>query len=361
MMSMKMRTQITKVCISFLLFCSYSFYAWGQSKLDDVIISNIKVEKEIATLKSQLDIYNDSIKKVKAEIANSEALLKKVMHQKDSLEYKKSKDFLAKLNKEVISLDSLNNALLMQIKGTKRDMATKHKELANNQSVMLGMGAFSVVQRERKFEENLQYTKRRFSQIDLVKLQRLLDQSNEFSDMNKYDEYVKRLRSTIANMNIFNDGVKAISTPFNEEVIVSVRERIIIPTQIKNDNLKKGIFKLTSNQFSELDSLDIKLSRFKGGMKALKKLIVDINSDKQIASIRLESNNRSNRTQLLNLIKPYIIPEAGTDRKEKFERYFKMVPYLEKLLKQYWNEIKSNPFFVPTKTESIIVNTIIEE
>ena len=151
MMSMKMRTLITKLCISFFLFCSYSFYAWGQSKLDDVIISNIKVEKEIASLKSQLDIYNDSIKNIKAEIANSEVLLKRTMHQKDSLEYKKSKDFLAKLNKEVISLDSINNALLVQIKDTKIDMAIKYKELANNQSVMSGMGAFTVVQRERKF------------------------------------------------------------------------------------------------------------------------------------------------------------------------------------------------------------------
>lgn len=356
-----MRTQITKYCISFLLLCSNSFYVWGQSKLDDVVISNIKVEKEIASLKGQLDVYNDSIKKVKTEIAKSEALLKKTMHQKDSLERKKNKEFLAILNKEVISLDSINNALLLQIKDVKRDLATKNKELANNQSVMSGMGAFSIVQREHKFEENLQYTKRRFSQIDLVKLQRLLDQSNEFSDMNKYDEYVKRLRFTIANMNIYNDGIKAINSSFNEDVIVAVRERIITPTQIKTDNIKKGIFKLTSSQFSELDSLDIKLSRFKGGMKALKKIIVDINSDKQIVSMRSVSNNRSNRTQLLNLMKPYIIPEAGTERKEKFERYFKMVPFLEKLLKQYWNEIKSNPFSTPTKTESIIVNTIIEE
>lgn len=360
-MSMKMRTQITKYFISFVLFCFYSYHAWGQSKLDDIVMSNIKVETEIASLKSQLDIYNDSIKKIKAEIANSKVLLKRTMHQKDSLEHRKSKDFLAKLNKEVISLDSINNALLVQIKDTKGDMATKYKELANNQSVMSGMGAFTVIQRERKFEENLQYTKRSFSQIDLVKLQRLLDQSNEFSDMNKYDEYVKRLRSTIANMNIYNDGIKAINCPFNEDVIVAVRERIITPTQIKNDNIKKGVFKLTSNQFSELDSLDIKLSRFKGGMKVLKKIIVDINSDKQIASMRSESNNRSNRAQLLNLMKPYIIPEADTERKDKFERYFKIVPYLEKLLKQYWNEIKSNPFSTPTKTESIIVNTIIEE
>lgn len=361
MMSMKMRIQITKYCIFFLLFCSNSFNVWGQNKLDDVVISNIKVEKEIASLKSQLDIYNDSIKKIKAEITNSEALLKKTIYKKDSLEHHKSKEFLATLNREVISLDSINNALLLQIKNTKRDLATKHKELANNQSAMSEMGAFSAVQREHKFEENLQYTKSRFSQIDVGKLQRFLEQSNEYSDMNKYDEYVKRLRFTIANMNIYNDGEKAINTPFNEDVIVSVRERIIIPTQIKNDNINKGIFKLTSNQFSELDSLDIKLSRYKGGMKVLKKIIIDINSDKQITSMRLDTNNRSNRTQLLNLIKPYIIPEAGTDRKEKFERYFKMVPYLEKLLKQYWYEIKSNPFIVSTKTESIILNTIIEE
>ena len=358
---MKMRVSITKYCIFLLLFCSNSFYVWGQSKLDDVVISNIKVEKEIVSLKSQLDIYNENIKKVKAEIANCEALLKKAMHQKDSLEHKKSKDFLAKLNKEVISLDSINNAFLVQIKDIKREMSIKHKELANNQSVMSGMGAFSVVQREHKFEENLQYTKRRFSQIDLVKLQRLLDQSKEFSDMNKYDEYVKRLRFTISIMNIYNDGIKAINTPFNDDIIVAIRVKIITSTQIKNDNLKKGIFKLTSNQFSELDSLDIKLSRFKGGMKALKNIIVDINSDKKIASMRSDSNNRNNRTQLLNLIKPYIIPEAGTERKEKYERYFKMIPYLEKLLKQYWNEIKSNPFLVPTKTEGIILNTIIEE
>ena len=72
MMSMKMRTQITKYCICFVLFCFCSYHAWGQSKLDDIVMSNIKVEKEIASLKSQLDINNDSIKKIKAEIESGE-------------------------------------------------------------------------------------------------------------------------------------------------------------------------------------------------------------------------------------------------------------------------------------------------
>ena len=57
-------------------------------------------------------------------------------------------------------------------------------------------------------------------------------------------------------------------------------------------------------------------------------------------------------------MKQYVIPEKGSEVARVYERYFKMIPYLEKLLRDYWDELKTSPFKTPTKTETTIIDLV---
>lgn len=354
----KMKMLIAKVIVLIVIFCFHSFIVWGQNKLDELIISNSRIEREIKKLETDIKLYQDSIGRIEQNFVKDSIILNDLQVKRNLLVFQNSTDFLEKLEKEVDSLRTYNDEIIAKINETKSELEKKRKIVARNQSEMAGMGAFSAVQKEKIFTENMQYLKRRFSQMDIEKLQELRSNSQEFSSMNEYQEYLKRIDYTITNKKIYDDGIIAINAPFDEPLIVSIRDRIVSPSLVKKDDLKSGIFKLTEDQFFELDSLDIKLSRYKGGLKVLKGTINDINTDESILSLRASKRN-SSKKEILNRIREYVLPKQDTDRRKAHERYFRMVPYLENLLKQYWTEISQSPFISPTKTEKIISNIVI--
>lgn len=354
------KMKIAKVLALIVIFCSQTYTVWGQNKLDELIVSNNKIESEIKNLETDIRLYRDSVNRLDRYITEDSTTLKGLQSKKDLLTTQNSKDFLEKLKKEVDSLQTYNGAILEKINETKSELDQKSKIVANNQTEMAEMGAFTAIQKQKKITENMQYLKKRFSQMDIAILQELRSSSQEFSSMNEYKEYLKRIDYTIDNKKIYDDGFDAINSPFDESLIVSIRDRIIIPSQVKKDDLKSGRFKLTEEQFSELDSLDIKLSRYKGGLRVLKSTINEINTDENILSLRASRRN-SSKKELLERVREYVLPKQGTDRGNAHVRYFTMVPYLDKLLQQYWKEIKQSPFISPTKTEQIIINIVIEE
>lgn len=354
------KMKIAKVLALIVIFCSHSFVVWGQNKLDKLIISNSRIESEIKKLETDIKLYQDSLYRLEQNIVKDSTILKDLHNKINQLVTQNSKDFLEKLKKEVDSLQTYNNDILTKINETQLELEKNSKIVATNQSEMAGMGAFSAIQKKKILIENMQYLKKRFSQMDIHKLQELRSNSQEFSSMNEYKDYLKRIDYTITNKKIYDDGIVAINKPFDEPLIVSIRNRIITSSQVKKDDLKSGIFKLTEDQFSELDSLDIKLSRYKGGLKVLKGIINDINTDENILSLRANKRN-SSKQDILDRIREYVLPKQDSDRGKAHVRYFTMVPYLDKLLQQYWKEIKQSPFVSPTKTEQIIINIVIEE
>lgn len=354
------KMKIAKVLILIVILGSHSFVVWGQNKLDELIISNSRIESEIKKLETDIKLCQDSLYRLEQNIVKDSTILIFLHNKKNQLVTQNSKDFLEKLKKEVDSLQTYNNDVLTKINETQLELEKNSKIVATNQSEMARMGAFSAIQKKNIFTENMQYLKKRFSQMDIRILQELRSNSQEFSSMNEYKEYLKRIDCTINNKKIYDDGILAINAPFNEPLIESIRDRIIPPSLVKKDDLKSGVFKLTEDQFSELDSLDIKLSRYKGGVKVLKGTINDINTDEIILSLRASKRN-SSKKDILDRIREYVLPKQDTDRGKAYVRYFSMVPYLENLLKQYWTEIKQSPFISPTKTEKIITNIVIEE
>lgn len=354
------KMKIAKILALIVIFCSHSFVVWGQNKLDELIISNSRIENEIKKLETDIKLYQDSLNRIELSIVNDSTILKDLQNKKNQLVTQNSKDFLEKLKKEVDSLQTYNNDIITKLNETQLELEKNSKIIATNQSEMAGMGAFSAIQKKKIFTENMQYLKKRFSQMDIRKLQELRSNSQDFSSMNEYKDYLKRIDYTITNKKIYDDGIIAINKPFDEPLIVSIRDSIFTSSQVKKDDLKSGVFKLTEEQFSELDSLDIKLSRYKGGLRVLKSTINEINTDENILSLRVSKRN-SSKKDILDRIRDYVLPKQDTDRGKAHARYFSMIPYLENLLKQYWTEIKQSPFVSPTKTEKIITNIVIEE
>ena len=100
--------------------------------------------------------------------------------------------------------------------------------------------------------------------------------------------------------------------------------------------------KMTREQFQEMDSMDIKLSRFFGGINKLKEIVKTVNSYR----------NQSDWDK----IKAY---RDEVERSAKYQRYFEEIPFLKELLNKYWKELEEDPLKVRTETEEKIDKLVV--
>lgn len=146
---------------------------------------------------------------------------------------------------------------------------------------------------------------------------------------------------------LYEEGVKALQSNYNPQNIKRIRD------QLKPLIANKNNTPLNAEQFTELDNLDICLSRFKNGVKELQNLMDCINNDATVKQLRQEGND-TNCTACIEAIRKYILPEAGSEGERIQQRYFDRVPYLKDKLRDYWSELQADPYIVPTKTEKEI-------
>ena len=163
------------------------------------------------------------------------------------------------------------------------------------------------------------------------------------------------MNAAVKNKEMYERGVNALNSEFNNTNIVNIRKKIIPLLELKKDNIAQGVYRLSKAQFSEMDSLDTKLSRYAGGLRELKSIIYKINHDKDIQAYRSQKNAQ-NKKDCVDKIRHYIILGENKDLELVYSRYFNLIPFLDKLVRRYWKELKANPFEVPTQTEQLIEN-----
>lgn len=348
-MRKEMKTRVIKSFVLSFLFCSLSVSVWGQNKLDKLNASNDEIRKEISDLKKRLGTFRDSIRRLNVSVAEDSLLLKDAEARKYSMEQLNSKEYLAKLTEEIAAFDSTNKARARDIEEQKKVLEAKRQQLDSCRAYVSRMEVFAEELKKEELKGKMQYTQSPFSQMDAEKLQNLLEQSEKYSGLKSlYDEYVKRLRYAKAMLDIYRFGNEVIDSPYDGINITYARDSITTPSMVTEDNLSDGIFKLTQEQYNELDSLDIKLSRFMNGMIKLQEVIADVNK-------KIENNKDKD---LNKLIESYREPKEGTEYYKIYNRYFNMVPYLKKLLDRYLNEKQKNPNS-HSDTEDEILKTIV--
>lgn len=341
-----------------IIFCFLALPVRGQKALDETIQKNVSLEKDIELLRKDSAKVKNDIKDFLFQIEKDSLKNKELYIRYNSLLSITSQDSIIVLNQNVDSLEKLHKSLQESIISIKKDISKKSNELRNADSELQNMNVFSEIQKQQTYNNNKLYMNQRYSQMSLNKLTELSNTINEFASFEDFSDYKKRIAAALDNKELYDNAWECVSTGKGYQDVDNLRSGINILLETKKDDLNKGIYILTKEQYNEMDSLDIRLSRFNSGIKELKKIVEEINKNEDIVRIRSERKFSSKR-DCLDLIKWYVIPEEGSEKDKIYQRYFMMIPYLEKLLQDYWNELKKNPFDIPTKSEKIITNLIV--
>lgn len=354
-----MKIMIYKVYYFSLLltFCSLALPVRGQKALDEIIQKNVSIEKDIELLRKDSSKVKNGLKNILVQIEKDSVKNKELTTKYNSLLSLVSQDSVAVLKQYVDSLEKQRKALEESIMSIKKDIALKTNELKNADYELQNMNVYSEIEKQQAYRNNLLYLTKRYSHMSSETLAKLTESMGEFKSFDGFSDYQKRVAAAVDNKKLYDTAWECVSAGKGYQDVDNLRSGIIALLDIKKDDANKGIYKLTKEQFGELDSLDVKLSRFNNGIKELKKIVEGINKNEKIVKIRSERRVGSKK-DCLDLMRQYIVPEKGTEQDKIYQRYFAMIPYLEKLLKKYWEELKKNPFSTPTKSEVVITNLV---
>lgn len=343
----------------FLFFCSLTIPVRGQKALDETIKKSVLLEKEIESLKKDSAKVEDRIKDVLLLIEKDSLKNKELNTRHNVLLSSLSQDSISVLEQYVDSLEKRHKALQTAITSIKKEISAKNVELRNADSELKDMNVYSELQKQQTYKNNKLYLSQKYSKMSLEKLTKISNDKNEYKLFEGFTDYEKRIAAALNNKKLYDKAWVCVSTGNDYQKVDEFRSGINILLEIKSDDSIRGIYKLTKEQFNEMDSLDIKLSRCNNGIKELQNIVRRINSDEQIVQFRNDRKSGSKK-DCIELMKQYVNHKEGTEGARIYERYFKMIPFLEKLLRRYWNELNTNPFDTPTKTERIITGLEIK-
>ena len=343
------RLHIAILCISFFLFAlptNAQTDAWM-----GIVKEKVELEKKIEKVVSDTLSLVGNIKemqKVNFELKNEKSLIEgKIVSIRNYISRKRRdsiihynehlRNELRKLKAEKYIIDSIADSKsneLIALKGDVKDLAS-----------------YSIVKEEKDYEQMLSIVQRKYSLIKNEELNELYRLAKKYIRRDDYYENIARIETAKTNKELYEKAVKVLNSPYNVQVVDSVRDEIGVLLQIEKDDIRGKKFKLTKEQFGEIDTLDIKLSRYYYGTFELKDLVSKINNNEDVQKFR-ESGDKEQCYKAMQII----LNPLDEESVEIHQKYLEFLPFLKMLLNNYSNELKENPLNHPTKTEIQIVN-----
>ena len=338
------------------LMCTFANVVKAQNALDETIKKNVSIKSEIKKLEAEYAGLKNEIVKLDSMVSVDEVRLKSLQEEIEKRTALTSGDNIKKLHHDIDSLVQVHNSFQISISSMRTEIDNNSTVYSNKRLELEKMKEYSEIHKNQIYEENKRYFTKKFSQMDMSSLEEMTRVKEQFKEMGDYQDYQKRLSATVNNKRIYDRGWDCISKGIGNQYIDTMRNDLYALMKIEKDNRQKGLYKLTTEQYNEIDTLDIRLSRFFNGLKCLQEIVNNVNKDTEISQLRANKKD-SEKGRCKTLMQKYILPgNTGSEQEKKYERYLKMIPYLEKLLKDYWNELQQNPFIYPTKSETIINN-----
>ena len=346
---------IRKVVFLALLFVP-TLQIWGQKEAwEEIVQKNLTLGKDIKCLKDSISSKQRREAKIKDEIKKINSIVEETEEKLAESIQSNSTENLAKLEAINSKLRDTNIQLNKKYSENEKIYAELSQKLNDIKTKMGGMDIYQSIQNEINYKQKIQYLTQRYSLIDSKKLEELQNTLDNYKSFNGFEDYKKRLNAAIKNKELYEQGVNALNSEFNNTNIINIRKKIIPLLELKKDDIAQGVYRLSKAQFPEIDSLDISLSRFADGLRELKSIIYKINHDKDIQAYRSQKNAQ-NKKDCVDKIRHYIILGENKDLELVYSRYFNLIPFLDKLVRRYWKELKANPFEAPTQTEQLIEN-----
>lgn len=303
----------------------------------DILNLNTGIEAiraEISDLSRQIADKRKSVSELESQLQRAEMLADEMRGDiaADSIEVYKKR--IAEKEKQLAALNGdINNA--------QKTLDDKQMSLGKANADIGNLDRYSSAAQQQMYARNKKLLAEPYSRITDAQIAELKRTMGDFSDMPDFMDYRRSIEDAEANRNVFVEGVALLKKELDQDAIYNLRSKKLIPLINVIDGKRTEAGKRMSEaQFSEMDHLDIYLSRYAGGVKVFKDLIEKVNAD------------RANALKITD-------PKSETFKAD-YEKYFKNIAWLDSQLSTYRKELKITPAGTPTATEQIIQGITIK-
>lgn len=338
-------------------FFAIALPSWGQS-YEKKVKENKETEQQIASLQTEWKADSAAIARQRQDNEKLKGHVQTLRKEKEALSANVSEEALDKQRQRVQALrqeaDSISGVLkqcLADSIETAQKIATGTNDLASSRDNLKDElaqeeAAHNRTLLEKAYADNKKLISCRYSEIDMKQMEQIKADLPKYAGMKGYASYKARVTATWQYKSLYEHGMKAINTPYNYKYVYELREST---TKVYNTKQKRGkVENMTSEQYTEIDSLDIRLSRYQDGIIQLQHIVAAVNNDATVAAMR------KSRTPDPSVIARHLSPALNKGLRAVKEKYFSMVPYLAKLFNLYEEQLKSDPCSKTTIEKEIL-------
>lgn len=327
-----------------LLLSSFAIPAKGQEseKTNQKLQTEIEALREdAASLQAQLIEWTT---KVSASAKQLEVLTRSVTMR----DVRMLRETVDSLEQKHLSMEDSIQAFDAQIRKAKGNVQALEGKL---EGMKVYSDRLNKEQKQRQMQEllaqNNDYLNLRFSKMSMERLKAMKDSLHEFAGQKGFDPYKERLAFAINYKRARDKAWACVDRGEGLDSVARLRLDFFMPLR-ESVGLRA---KMTQEQFMDMDSLNVKLSRIAGGIRNLRD-IVEITKGKIAKLPESESKGK----ECLKVIRYY---RDEVERSAKYQRYFEVIPFLRELLEEYWKELEEDPLKTQTKAEEKINKLVV--
>lgn len=299
----------------------------------DTLRSKAELVKQINRLKKD---YEEQKKKYDKEIEDLNSDMKRL---KDKSQLVKAETERDSLKQKVDSLTKVSVKDQERISSLTKECESRQNSLDSLIEAYKPMVAFRKEFLKDKFKKSQDYMELPYSKISVEKLNELKGELAEYSADKEVTRQIETIDNAIAKKGYVTEMVEAISSPYNAGKVNKARALF---TKLQNNKTD-----YSREQWAELDTLDMYLSRYEISWKTFQTIIEQNNAI--IAKSGVGSSNEVLRDDCIKKVKTVF--ESCDSR--IIEKGIGMIPYLKPRFEKYKEWVLKDPLNKKKEIETI--------
>lgn len=323
-----------------LLLSSFAIPAKGQEPEK----TNQKLQTKIEALREDAASYQVQLMEWTTKVSASAKQLEVLTRSITMRDVRMLRQAVDSLEQKHLAMEDSIKALDAQIRKAQGDVQALEGEL---EGMKVYSDTLNKEQKQRQMQEllaqNNDYLNLRFSKMSMERLMSMKDSLHEFDEQKGFAQYKEHLAFAIKYKPAYDMAWACVDRGEDLDSVGWLRLDYFMP--LRESVGLRG--KMTQEQFIEMDSLNVKLSRIAGGIRILRGIVESAKG--KIAHL---PESESKRKECLEYRKE-------VERSAEYQRYFEVIPFLKKLLDDYWKELEENPLKTRTEAEEKINQLVV--
>lgn len=327
-----------------LLLSSFAIPAKGQESEK----TNQKLQTEIEALRADAASLQTQLMEWTTKVSASAKQLEVLTRSITMRDVRMLCETVDSLEQKHLSMEDSIQAFDAQIRKAKGDVQALKGEL---EGMKVYSDTLNKEQKQRQMQEllaqNNEYLNLRFSKMSMERLKAMKDSLHEFAGQKGFDPYKERLAFAINYKRARDKAWACVDRGEDLDSVGWLRLDYFMP--LREFVGLRG--KMTQEQFIEMDSLNVKLSRIAGGIRNLRGIVET--AKEKIAKL---PESESKGKECLEELSKY---RNKVEESAEYQRYFEIIPFLKDLLDEYWKELEKDPLKKLTETEKKINQLVV--